>query len=268
MRMPWLNRFILTTCLAVSGCQSAHTAEVCENFPVILESFDSPESPNVLALTQDPNYALGDDTDNNYLVATFVGNHVGSERNTRHLDLPPLDSATLSFDIWFEPDFDFVLGGKLPGFAPVTPAWGGETVEPAEWSNRIMWREGGKLVTYSYHQNLPHKWGEDSQAVSDRSLPVGSWVSLSLYTDLIFGKSEVWMDGEKIGELGALDFYAPGENSPITTLAFHSFFGGNTPEWAPKDKEGQYRNLTARFDNVGVYRGHCIRKRPHRDLGY
>ncbi len=138
MRMPWLNRFILTTCLAVSGCQSAHTAEVCENFPVILESFDSPESPNVLALTQDPNYALGDDTDNNYLVATFIGNHVGSERNTRHLDLPPLDSATLSFDVWFEPGFDFVRGGKLPGFAPDTPAWGGETVEPAEWSNRIL----------------------------------------------------------------------------------------------------------------------------------
>ena len=259
--MHWVKKIsVAAFAFALLGCEDQAKNFECETSPILFENFDGPDMSNADRLMSHPNYTLGADETDNYLISTYVSNEVGSERNTRQLELPPLQAATLTFDIWFEPDFDFVLGGKLPGFAPDTPAWGGESVEPNEWSNRIMWRTGGELITYSYHQNLPRKWGEDSDPVSETSLPTGEWIALSLYTDLDNGISEVWMNGEKISELNELDFHAPNETAPITQLAFHTFFGGNTPKWAPRDEDGNFKNLTARFDNIAVYRSQCIRR--------
>ena len=66
----------------------------------------------------------------------------------------------LSYDIQFE-GFDFVKGGKLPGFfgSEVTPGAGFRQTD--SFSARMMWREGGRIVQYMYYPDQPEYYGED-----------------------------------------------------------------------------------------------------------
>lgn len=241
------------------------TAIGCETTNLVLfEDFEDPKSKMAKAINKEKNYSVS----KGMLTVIYVSNEKGSERNRAHIPLPrPLDNATLNFDVYFPTDFDFVLGGKLFGFAPKNPVWGGQVTKPNGWSSRIMWREGGRPVTYNYHQNRPGKFGEDSQAVGESSIiPRGEWVTLSLFLDTGTGhkdgRSEVWMNGKKASELSDLSFYDKSKNEPITTLALQTFFGGSSPKWAPKNKDGSYRNLPALVDNMSVTEGHCIRPTP------
>lgn len=51
----------------------------------------------------------------------------------------------------------------------------------------------------------------------------------------------------------------------VTHLLFSTFYGGSDPSWAPKDKDGKYMDVHAYFDNLVVYEGLHIRKRPGLD---
>lgn len=237
----------------------------CETDNALLfETFDNRQSKAAKLINKEKNYSV----ENGMMSVLYVSNKRGSERNRAHIPLPrSVRQATLNFDVYFPADFDFVLGGKLFGFAPKNPVWGGQTTTLDGWSSRIMWREGGRPVTYNYHQNRPGKYGEDSKAVGEPStLPRGQWVSLSLYLDIGTsqkdGRSEVWMNGEKASELAGLSFHDKNKDAPITTLALQTFFGGSSPKWAPKNEDGSYRNLPALVDNMGVTEGRCIRPMP------
>lgn len=238
---------------------------LCETHNAVLfEDFESKRSRAAKIINKEKNYRVR----NGLMTAIYVSNEKGSERNRAHIPLKrDLRQATLNFDVYFPSDFDFVLGGKLFGFAPDNPVWGGQETKPDGWSSRIMWREGGRPVTYNYHQNRPGKYGEDSTPVIDTAvIPRGQWVSLSLFLDVGTGhkdgRSEVWVNGEKASELSDLSFYDKSLNEPITTLALQTFFGGSSPKWAPKNEDGSYRHLPAVVDNMGVTDGRCIRPGP------
>lgn len=65
----------------------------------------------------------------------------------------PCDAATLSYSIFFPPDFNFVKGGKLPGMNigcnPIDCSSGGEWSETGG-SFRVMFRERGAAIGYMY----------------------------------------------------------------------------------------------------------------------
>jgi len=74
------------------------------------------------------------------------------------------DELFFAYKIRFGADFDFSLGGKLPGLAGRTANSGGNVPNGTDgWSGRIMWKSNGKIVQYVYHpdqsQNLPY--GDD-----------------------------------------------------------------------------------------------------------
>lgn len=236
---------------------------------MLFERFDNIKSLAAKLIDREKNYSVS----NGVMTIRYVGNERGSERNRAHIPLSrSVQQATLNFDVYFPEDFDFVLGGKLFGFAPENPVWGGQETKPDGWSSRIMWREGGRPVTYNYHQNRPGKYGEDSYPVTESStIPRGEWLSLSIYLDVGTGnkdgRSEVWLNGKKVSELLALSFHDKSKNAPITTLALQTFFGGSSPKWAPKNEDGTYRNLFATVDNMGVTEGHCIRLKPMKLVG-
>ena len=57
-----------------------------------------------------------------------------------------VDNACLSYDLRFDANFDWSLGGKLPGLSgvapgvsPTLPAGGGNPGDKG-WSGRLMWR--------------------------------------------------------------------------------------------------------------------------------
>ena len=85
-------------------------------------------------------------------------NTTGSEKYTA--TAVPSYAYTLSYDLYFEPGFDFAKGGKLPGLASAVfdsgcTDDGSAKRTPANWSERVMWRENGRVELYSYDQSRP-----------------------------------------------------------------------------------------------------------------
>ncbi|MDB5801591.1 MAG: hypothetical protein JWL63_2530 [Rhodocyclales bacterium] len=72
----------------------------------------------------------------------------------------PAKAYTLSYDVYFEPGFDFAKGGKLPGLAAAAfdsgcTEDGNAKRSGTNWSERIMWRANGRVELYSYDQTRP-----------------------------------------------------------------------------------------------------------------
>lgn len=70
----------------------------------------------------------------------------------------PSKAYTLSYQMYFEPGFDFAKGGKLPGLAAAAfdsgcTEDGNEKRQNLNWSERLMWRANGRLQLYSYDQS-------------------------------------------------------------------------------------------------------------------
>ena len=62
----------------------------------------------------------------------------------------PTPTIAVSYEVFFPDDWDFVLGGKLPGFWGGDPGAGGGNWNDGGWSARVMFREKGEAVAYVY----------------------------------------------------------------------------------------------------------------------
>jgi hypothetical protein len=103
---------------------------------------------------------------------------------TKSLLPKPIDSGTLSYMLRFGRDFDWVRGGKLPGFCGAKCLTGCKEVSGLDgWSSRNMWRPcvwppehpdkalkctGGKLAAYVYHMFKEHWCGDDFEFSSEK----------------------------------------------------------------------------------------------------
>jgi len=153
----------------------------------------------------------------------------------------------------FPTSFDFVKGGKLPGLCGGTSPAGGKKSDGSDgFSARIMWREGGEIFQYMYWmEQAPEKnWGDDLPWIDlegDKKpfkfIP-GKWHTLK--TEIIMnapgerdGNITSWFDGKlALSQKGA--FRAEGATFGIDSFNFTTFFGGNTPDWAPTKDEFVY----------------------------
>lgn len=201
--------------------------------------------------------------------ATYQGNERGSERIVVSV---PCDRAaleyTLCYDVKFAADFDFAKGGKLPGLGPEKPVTGGKPMRADGWSARLMWREDGKIISYVYHQDQPGRYG-DSKAAARVKFARGAYHAVTLQVtvnsagDKADGRVAVYLDGRKLIEHRKLCLRGTdGNEALIERVLFSTFFGGSSPDWAPRDRDGQFSVEKAWFDNVAVYRGRVIRKKP------
>ena len=180
----------------------------------------------------------------------------------------PVDSATLSYKVFFPEGFDFVRGGKLPGLAGGSaPAGGASTAEADGFSFRIMWREFGVLCDYVYHmdKNETWKWGANFLWTSDSDknklitkemwkdmntrfddrmyLIPGKWHELKTYIKMNTpgkedGKIISWLDGKEAVNVNLR--FRKDLSFGIDRLYFTTFFGGNDPTWAPTKDEVVY----------------------------
>ncbi len=165
------------------------------------------------------------------------------------------DHAFLRYYVRFAPDFDFVKGGKLPGFYGGTMLSGGRIPDGTNgFSTRFMWRSDGQGEVYVY---MP------SSTRFGTSLGRGSWhfkrgdwqcieQELVLNTPgALDGVVRVWLDGEPVFEQQALLFRTvPGLR--IEGLFFSTFFGGGDPSWAPpNDTHADFGGFAIAPERVG-----------------
>ncbi len=178
------------------------------------------------------------------------------------------NEASLSYDVYFHDDFQYVLGGKMHGLGPDEVVTGDWKVRPDGWSSRIMWRPDGKIETVLVLQDQRDKYGEYKSSESFR-FKRGKFYSVTLYTRLNSaankkdGEARVYVDGKLLIKYDNAYFWSDAErDSRISQFLFSTFHGGADRSWAPKDKKGNFVNTHATFDNFVVYDGLRVREKP------
>lgn len=174
------------------------------------------------------------------------------------MDLPEsYNELYIAYDIKFDTNFDFVLGGKLPGLcgydsnqAPATGCntGGGFPTGYDGWSARGMWRVDGALENYVYHANQSNFYGDDEHWNKD-AVP-GTWHRIQHRVVLnTVGKQngvlEAWLDGTKVLSEKTLE-YRKVDTIGINLFYFSTFFGGNNSTWAPSTDQRIF------FDNFVI----------------
>ncbi len=154
------------------------------------------------------------------------------------------DSLYLGYRVRFAPGFDFVLGGKLPGLVGGSAPSGCQH-DPGGFSARGMWRAGGKAVQYLYGPHNVEACGDDYGYVIEGrpfTFEPGRWYQVTHHVQMntpgtADGLLQAWVDGEQV--LGIHDFlYRTADlEFGIDAMYFSTFFGGNSPEWAPTRDE-------------------------------
>lgn len=105
------------------------------------------------------------------------------------------------------------------------------------------------MVLYLYSIDMKGKWGDD-HVLNMPHLERGRWyhvtekitLNRALERD---GRITVWVDGIEVLDLQNIRLRI-GEQGTIDTFYFSTFFGGNTPDWAPS------HDSRIRFDNFEI----------------
>lgn len=173
----------------------------------------------------------------------------------------PLLSATMSYDVYFAPGFDWAYGGKLPGFCGLDCPVGCSTVgRDRGWSTRVMWRRRGGMTTYAYYPDKPRaiRCGEDWYWSS--GVQAGRWHNVRLHVRVntpgkADGVSRAWLDGRLVLDRGGVTYRYRHEDSYAITRAYiTTYAGGSDVERFAPDHD-QF----IKFRNFRVWEGDCDR---------
>ena len=164
-----------------------------------------------------------------------------------------------SYWVRFDEDFDFVLGGKLPGLGGAV-SFADRT---HEWSGRLMWRENGKAEFYTHvpaaNQYDPgDRFWWNTEGYQAQFVP-GRWHHIEMHYRLntpgqFDGLMEGWFDGVKAAHYPAFYFRdAPTASMKIAWVFFSTFFGGSSSDaWnAAKDEHATFDEFIISNHRIG-----------------
>ncbi len=160
------------------------------------------------------------------------------------MPIKQFNSLYLRYYLMFEPDFDFRLGGKLPGLMGGGSSWlrsGGDQPDGTNgWTMRFMWRKEGKAVVYAYIPSGKYggtEWGLDIDL--NFSFIPGKWHCIEEFIRINDigkqnGELSVWIDDQLNLNINDI-VYRTVENDAgkIGGIYFSTFHGGNTADWGP-----------------------------------
>lgn len=194
----------------------------------------------------------------------FKNGEFGSQNLTAiRVRLRPNNRYTLKYSFRFLSEWDFGLGGKVPGISGGSgPAGGRPTVDGM--SHRIMWRQdardnNGTVRTYleSYHywlgQFRRYEAGDSRSRHGDRTYLVparrNQWYDIGMQVRLDSGQER----GRLIVTVNGVTrynrqhtYYTRNANWQMNQLMHVFFYGGGSTDWAPS------RDTRLMFDNLNV----------------
>ncbi|TCI01417.1 hypothetical protein EZV61_17970 [Corallincola luteus] len=157
-----------------------------------------------------------------------------------HMDINgEYEDMYLSYWVKFDDNFDFVLGGKLPGLSGSVSF----TDRTHEWKGRLMWREQGKVEFYTHFAHDRERWWWNTEGFQAQFIP-NQWHHVEMHFRMnsageYDGLMEGWFDGKKAAYYDGVKFRDADEpNNKITKVFFSTFFGGSSGDrWnATKDE--------------------------------
>lgn len=192
----------------------------------------------------------------------YVGFKSGSERivmGEGFVGGKTAQAATLSFNVMFDQDFQWVKGGKMHGLGPKNSVTGGAPRRPDGWSARMMFKEDGRLTYYVYDQDGSKKSGH-AEKRPRKAFRKGKWhhVVYKLALNDVGKKNgtvDILVDGRSVSRMRKVEFRAVDKLTLINHFIFATFHGGGSPAWAPKDRSGKFTTVYAYYDNIKVVEG-------------
>jgi hypothetical protein len=151
-----------------------------------------------------------------------------------------VDVACLSYEVRFDPRFDWSKGGKLPGLSgvapgiePTLPAGGGYPGDKG-WSGRLMWNEGGRIISYLYGPRQRSFHGDS--VPWNKAVVAGRWHTIEQCyvmntVGLANGRLQTWFDGAQVLNVGNM-VWRTRYDVHATHLMWSVFRGGSTLDWA------------------------------------
>jgi len=154
------------------------------------------------------------------------------------------ESLTLAYTVRFDPEFEFVKGGKLPGLSggPDSVTGGRPANGTNGFSSRLMWRRDGRGEAYVYHMHQPGKYGESLPFPDDVRFPPGQPIQvrqqvtmnrpgqrnghLRIWLTLPGSPERLVVDRDDL-EWRSVDTFA------ADSVLFEVFHGGGDASWAP-----------------------------------
>lgn len=228
------------------------------------ESFDGPTSALASKLLRHELITLADNAGpdgSDAIRVRYVGFERGSKRVVVRYPLATIVThATLSYDVCFENDFQWVRGGKLHGLGPAVPVTGGKPRHPEKWSARVTFKKDGHCATYLYDQHPDKTYGIGETS----AVPVfrkGKWHRVTIEVKLndpgvANGYARVFVDDRVMVFSRNVKFRGDGGlNTAIQQFLFSTFHGGSSPGHAPVDAAGNPTVVHALFDNFRVTGG-------------
>ena len=155
------------------------------------------------------------------------------------------DHAALRYKVRFQPNFDYVKGGKLPGLFGGDSPSGGASADNG-FSARMMWRTDGQGELYTYNLNREETYG-DSIGRGLFNFTAGVWHTIEqevimntvddatgdVYGD---GVVRIWFDGQPVFEVTGMVFRTSNDVT-IDGIMSTIFLGGSDSSWrTPKDQ--------------------------------
>jgi hypothetical protein len=160
-----------------------------------------------------------------------------------------LHQACMSYDIRFDANFDWSMGGKLPGLEGVAPdvrpsfPTGGNFVGDKGWSGRMMWvgpeayswaGATNQAVSYMYNPEQASQYGDNVRW--NESFVAGQWHNVKqCFTMNTVGRADgrlhAWMDGVEVVADNAFVFRTRSDVG-ISHVVWHLFRGGAKLVWA------------------------------------
>jgi hypothetical protein len=146
------------------------------------------------------------------------------------------ETAWIRYRLKFDPEFEWVRGGKLPGLCGGDCNTGCIPVNGRDgWSGRMMWRSGGSLVQYMYYPGKRSSCGDDY--AWGRTAARGRWMEVK--TQFVMntpgqsnGVLRSWLDGELV--LNRDNFrFRDIDTLKVDRFYFSTFYGGSSADWAP-----------------------------------
>lgn len=251
-------------CAWVLAATLAAAASPAAAQEVMREDFDGAAPSCVISsLARNPTAARGPfGIEGQGVRIRYTGTDLGSGRTVFRC---PLGSRgleyTLSYDVRFDKDFQFVRGGKLHGLGPAHVMSGGQGTAEDGWSARVVFFKDGGVGTYAYNQDQGGRFGKVDRA-ADFRFETGRYYRIRLHVKLNSsaaakdGEIRLWVDDRLLVERTDLRYRGvDGDKALIDSFLFSTFHGGGDPTWAPKDKEGKFTSVYADFDNFRVVAG-------------
>ncbi len=147
------------------------------------------------------------------------------------------DHLRLRYFLRFSNNFDFVKGGKLPGFYGGVGNSGGDIPNGSDgFSSRLMWRRKGVGEVYAY---LPNSKGYGTSIGRGQwTFTPGVWHQVEQEIKLndptkSNGSVKVWIDNNLVLNQKKLR-WRTSPNLTIDGIFFSTFFGGGDASWAAR----------------------------------